>query len=406
MAENVKLGGLLKKTKKKKIRRGGKKFKTQSFVMISTNSAGLKSKMESLKNEVKSLNAAVFTVQETHFNKKGKFKMDNYEIFEAIRNKHNGGTMIGVHKALAPMLIKDYSDDFELVVVEIQIRNKGVRIISGYGPQESWSEAERLPFFLTLEEEIIKAEMEGVSIIIEMDSNSKLGPIIIPKDPHKQSVNGKLLADIIQRHGLVVANGLDGKCSGAITRRRETVESIEESIIDHVILSSDLIDDLESIHIDEERVHVLTSIMKKKKKVIKKQSDHNVIISKFKFSWNKRIRSNRIEMYNLKNLECQAKFKQLTNSSDNLSAIFDNEENLDKATELFIDKLNQYIGTCFRKIRICDKPNKQIDELFAMRKELRSKSDELSKQKLMKVEEKLADLCAENNYNKIKEETA
>ena len=50
--------------------------------MLSTNSAGLKSQMESLKNEVKSLNAAVFTVQETHFNKKGKFKLDNYEILQ------------------------------------------------------------------------------------------------------------------------------------------------------------------------------------------------------------------------------------------------------------------------------------------------------------------------------------
>ena len=33
----------------------------------------------------------------------------------------------------------------------------------------------------------------------------------------------------------------------AITRRRETVNSVEESIIDHVIISDDLLDDLESV---------------------------------------------------------------------------------------------------------------------------------------------------------------
>ena len=59
------------------------------------------------------------------------------------------------------MLIKAYSDDFELVVVEIKINNKEIRIISGYGPQETWNEADRLPFFLALEEEIIKAGLQG-----------------------------------------------------------------------------------------------------------------------------------------------------------------------------------------------------------------------------------------------------
>ena len=109
--------------------------------------------------------------------------------------------------------------------------------MTGYGPQETWSEAERLPFFLALEQEIIKAEMQGKSMYIEMDSNSKLGPQIIPSDPHPQSTNGKLLAGIIDRHGLIVANGLDEKCEGAITRRRVTTDSVEESIIDHVLIS-------------------------------------------------------------------------------------------------------------------------------------------------------------------------
>ena len=84
--------------------------------------------------------------------------------------------------------------------------------MTGYGPQESWTEDDRMPFFLALEQEIIKAEMQGKSMYIEMDSNSKLGPQIIPKDPHCQSANGKILADIISRHGLIVANGLEDKC--------------------------------------------------------------------------------------------------------------------------------------------------------------------------------------------------
>ena len=67
--------------------------------------AGLKSKVQILKNEIKTLNVSVFTLQETHFQKKGKFKLEGFEIFESIRKKKDGGTLIGVNKALKPMLI-------------------------------------------------------------------------------------------------------------------------------------------------------------------------------------------------------------------------------------------------------------------------------------------------------------
>ena len=45
--------------------------------------------------------------------------MENFEIFEAIRIKAKGGAAIGVLKGLKPVLIKEYSEDFELLVVEV-----------------------------------------------------------------------------------------------------------------------------------------------------------------------------------------------------------------------------------------------------------------------------------------------
>ena len=155
------------------------------------------------------------------------------------------GTLIGVHKSLNPVLIQEYNDTFELLVVEISVSNRDIRVISGYGPQESWSIDERMPFFVALEEEINKAEMLGKSVFLEMDANSKLGPEFIPKDPHGQSQNGRILAGIIRRHGLVVANGLKDKCTGLITRKRITKEGTEESIIDFVIISNDLVEIME-----------------------------------------------------------------------------------------------------------------------------------------------------------------
>ena len=400
------VAGLLNKKRKHKVKRGGKKFKKKNeiFSIFSINSAGLKNKTISLKSELNNCKSGVFTIQETHFNKKGKLKIENYEIFESIRKKQKGGTMLGAHKALNPKLISEYNEEFELLVVEIVVKNKEIRIITGYGPQESWPEVERMPFFLALEQEIIKAELQGKSIIIEMDSNSKLGPSLIPRDPHNQSVNGKILSGIISRHGLIVANSLDQKCTGTITRRRVTKLSIEESIIDHVLISEDLEKDLESMRIDEEGINALTKLVKTKKGVVKMLSDHNPIITTFNVEWNRNVKAPRVELFNLKNKSCQESFKELTSVTDILSSSFRAEDDLNSCTRKFIKSLNQCIRKCFRKIRIVDKPNKEIEELFDKRRILKTKKDEISIRELESIEAQLAELCAKDNYDTIKEE--
>ena len=53
-------------------------------------------------------------VQETHFATKGKVEIPNFELFESFRkSKEKGGTIVGVHKALHPILISEYNDPFE-----------------------------------------------------------------------------------------------------------------------------------------------------------------------------------------------------------------------------------------------------------------------------------------------------
>ena len=65
------MGGILKQ-KKKKVKRGGRKFKKKSepLTIFSTIAAGLKNKIGSLKSELKNSKAAVFKIQESHFDKK------------------------------------------------------------------------------------------------------------------------------------------------------------------------------------------------------------------------------------------------------------------------------------------------------------------------------------------------
>ena len=206
--------------------------------ILTTNAAGLRYKAGDLNNKIKHFDSTIFSVQETHFARKGRFEINKYIIFEAIRKgKQKGGSMLGVHVDLCPVLVQEYSDKFELIVVEVQVGDTCIRIMTGYGPQEGWEEVEKMPFFEALESEVARAEFAGKSVIVSMDANSKLGPHYIEGDPHGQSKNGKLLADILDRHALIVLNGLQEKRTGIITRQRTTIDGVEKSVIDFVITS-------------------------------------------------------------------------------------------------------------------------------------------------------------------------
>ena len=392
---------------KNKIRRGGRNRKETVLCMMSANAAQLRGKLDSFKSELSASKSAIFTLQECHYAIKGKVQIENFEVFEAIRKKVKGGSMIGVNKALKPVLIEEYSSEFELLVVEIQIANKEIRIMTGYGPQENWPESERLPFFITLEQEIVKAELEGKSILIEMDANSKLGSKYIPGDKYNQSENGKLLAGILERHNLVVGNSLD-KCSGLITRKRTTKNSVEESTIDFVIMSEDLKDAVESIEIDENRNHVLTKITRKNNRTIKIESDHNTIFSTFKLPWNKRTKEKRVELYNLKNVLCQKMFREETQGSNNnqyLSSVFDEEGDINAQTEEFLNRLKKTIQKCFRKVRITEKNDEEKKELYSKWKKLKKNICKENKIELENIEKELAEKYVEDNFNIIKEKT-
>ena len=261
-----------------------------------------------------------------------------------------------------------------------------------------------MPFFTALEEEVSKAELAGRAVMICCDANSKMGPEYIPGDPHDISENGKIVEGIIERHALVVANGIKGKSKGVITRKRITIDGEEKSAIDLVLLSEELVENVKEVIIDEGKQFALESISKTKRGGNIKTSDHNTILTKFKFHWNKQLKKQRNIHYNLKNPEGIHKFTKMT-SQDTLTSIVKKDQDVNTLTNKFLKRLNGIIHECFGKIRIKDSNNnKDIMELFNERNKLRSKDDKASWIKLTEIEELLAENCAESNYQKIKEE--
>ena len=158
--------------------------------MFSANADVLGKKIHSLKFELNETQSQIFTIQQKQFRTKGRLKIKDFIIFESIRkNKERGGSMTGIHESLEPVLIEEHSDIFELIKVEIKVAGKEIRVINGYGPQENWSNEEKMQFFVALEEEVSKARLAGKAIILELDANSKLGSRYIKNYPHSMSSN-------------------------------------------------------------------------------------------------------------------------------------------------------------------------------------------------------------------------
>ena len=308
--------------------------------------------------------------------------------------------MMGVHVSLQPVLVSEYCDTFELIVVEIKASDRNIRVITGYGPQENVNLEIKMNFFSTLEEEVIKATNEGKSVIMMMDANSKLGPDYIKNDPHEQSENGKILAEIIERNALTVVNGMDQIASGLITRERHTLNGIEKSVIDFVIVTNDLVSDVESIMIDDKRNHVLTNHTKNSQT----KSDHNIIVTNMNVKVNMKLNKTKHEFYNFKDKKCQIYFKDETSKTNELSRIFDSEKDINAQTKKFIKRLNGFISQCFKKIKITENKDENLENLYNKRTYLRNRVDIESINELKKVEKELNEKYSEKMYDKIKSE--
>ena len=344
--------------------------------IFSTNAAGLTlGKMNSFLNFINLYTPNIICIQESHYKRKGVLRLKNYTIFEAIRNKKGGGTFIAARNEFQPKLISEYSEDFEMIVIQIKTIQSDLRLICGYGPQENISEEKRLPFYTTLETEIEKAKNAGLEFLVQMDSNCKLGCGYISGDTHPISSNGKLLSEIIDRQNIKVVNG-SNISSGLFTRYRKVkksrnVHNIEKSIIDLVLTSNKLFNQVTKMEVFENRENVLHRIIKTRNGIHRIESDHNNILTHLKINV-PHPKQERTEFYNLKNKECQMKFKNITSNTNMLSSVFDSSEPLETLTKRFVKKLNGCIARSLKKVRYNPKENKKQDNMKILKEELKN----------------------------------
>jgi hypothetical protein len=129
----------LKQTRRGRGDRNRKREKIQirQFSILGTNSNGLKAKKTSLVNTVNHFNnPSVITVQETKLRHYGIIKLNGYQIFEMHRAGLGGGLLTAVRHELEPVLVNQ-CDKAEIMVVQVKVGSKNIRIFNAYGPQET-----------------------------------------------------------------------------------------------------------------------------------------------------------------------------------------------------------------------------------------------------------------------------
>ena len=108
----------------------------------------------------------------------------------------------------------------------------------------------------------------------------------------------------------------------------------------------------------------------------------------------------KVELYNLKNPECQEIFKKYTSNTKMLSSVFDSNDNINVLTNRFIKKLDGCIKHSFKKVRVSNNKPSGANKLYDRMRELKGKHDKESKNELEDIIEAIA-AHAEGNYNKV-----
>ena len=153
------------------------------------NAAGIRSKLFTFKKVLSELKPSVFFVEETKLKDVGEIKLENYVIFERVRNNRDGGggLALGCLKELHPVWVKEGQDQVETLSVNIFVQKMQIRCCVAYGCQETDPVDRKDAFWKYLEEEVEEASDTGAGLVIQLDGNSWAGSHIIPNDPRTQN---------------------------------------------------------------------------------------------------------------------------------------------------------------------------------------------------------------------------
>ena len=75
----------------------------------------------------------------------------------------------------------------------------------------------------------------------------------------------------------------------------------------------------------------------------------------------------------MKSKECQLRFKKETDSTKELSKIVEKDEPVEKLANKFLKRINGFVHPHFKKIRVTEKIDRELEEMYSKKAELKNK---------------------------------
>ena len=353
---------------------------------------------------VKDLQPSVFFIEETKFKEEGKFKIDNFVIFELVRDsKEGGGLALGCAKELNPVLVRKGDEEVEAMSVDISVKSMRIRCVVAYGCQENSLVEKKHNFWSFIEEEVISSWNSGYGFILQCDGNLWAGPEIIPGDPRQQNNNGKLFKEFLSKNPkLTVVNGLS-LCEGVITRIRNKNGIEEKSVLDFFIVCSRVLPYVTKMVIDVDKKHILTNYKNAKDGRKATDTDHMTEYMDLNLQAVS-AKPERKEIYNFKDNNSLVTFQEMTSNTQEFSNCFQNDLPLQQQLNNWRKVLKSHVQASFKKIRIngkkcSNKINPKMSSLIDERNKLvKSSLSDIEKIQVEKLEKTISSMQAEDNY--------
>ena len=138
---------------------------------------------------------------------------------------------------------------------------------------------------------------------------------------------------------------------------------------------------LGKMKIDEQRLHVLTNFNPIRRGGRAIESDHNTEILELNLQFDRK-KTDRRELFNFRNGECQEAFFKVTSETTKLSECFSNNLAFPDQAKKWNKELNNIFHLSFRKVRVVEgkiKENggtKLLEERKSLKKKLANSTDE------------------------------
>ena len=202
--------------------------------------------------------------------------------------------------------------------MEVSVGNKKLIVVAFYSPQLGDTKERNISLWKYLAEETDAAKGQNKGLIVQMDTNSWVGPEIIPNDPNKPNANGKLMKQFLENNPtLTVLNSL-GYCDGTVTRRRTSTLREETSVLDVSIVCQKVLKLVKHMQIDHKE-YILSNFRAKRNGKVT-TSDHFPVILTLDLTVPAAIPQRKVN-FNFKSNEGQVMFHHMTNNTTKLSKI-------------------------------------------------------------------------------------